>query len=58
MSACSPYANISNSDSEQKEIIDSGKYYRIYKLNTNQTGYDIYNADGAIVLSEKNRPTS
>lgn len=53
MSACSPYANISNSDSEQKEIIDSGKYYRIYKLNTNQTGYDIYNADGAIVLSEK-----
>ena len=35
------------------EIIDSGTYYRIYKENSNQVCYDIYNFDGEIVLSEK-----
>lgn len=53
ISACSPYNNISNSEPKQMEIIDSGTYYRIYKENSNQVCYDIYNFDGEIVLSEK-----
>ena len=45
MSACSPYNNT--------EVIDSGKYYRIYKGNINQVCYEIYNSEGKTVLSEK-----
>lgn len=47
------YENISNNKSEQMEVLDSGKYYRIYKGSTNQIRYDIYNYGGEIVLSEE-----
>lgn len=53
MSACSPYKNALNNESEQTEIIDFGTYYCIYKGNINQVCYDIYNLEGEIVLSEK-----
>lgn len=53
ISACSPYNNISNSEPKQMEIIDSGKYYRIYRGSINQVCYDIYNSEGEVVLSEK-----
>lgn len=52
MSACSPYKTTVDSKSEHREIIDSGKYYSIYKGNITQVCYDIYNAKGEIVLSE------
>lgn len=39
--------------SEDKEIIDSDKYYCLYRLNTNEVFYNIYNASGEVVLSEK-----
>ena len=48
LTACSPYSNL-----KQTQIIDSGKYYRIYKENDNQVRYEIYNPDGKIALSEK-----
>lgn len=38
--------------SENYNVIDSGKYYRIYKGNVTQVYYDIYNSDGQVVLSE------
>lgn len=38
--------------SENKTIIDSGKYYRIYKTNITEVSYDIYNSKGEVVLSE------
>lgn len=37
---------------ENKEIIDSGKYYRIYKKDTTRIYYEIYNSNGEIVGSE------
>lgn len=55
MSACSPYKDTINSslhESEYNEIIDSGKYYRIYKGNATQVCYNIYDSNGKIVLSE------
>lgn len=52
MFACSPYKSIINSESEHREIVDSGEYYRIYKENINQVCYDIYDSKGKIVLSE------
>ena len=48
LTACSPYSNL-----KQTQIIDSGKYYRIYKENYNQVRYEIYNPEGKIALSEK-----
>lgn len=48
LTACSPYSNLT-----QMQIIDSGKYYRIYKENDNQVRYEIYNPEGKIALSEK-----
>lgn len=48
LTACSPYSNL-----KQTQIIDSGKYYRIYKENNNQVRYEIYNPEGKIALSEK-----
>lgn len=48
LTACSPYSNL-----KQTQIIDSGKYYRIYKENDNQVRYEIYNPEGKIALSEK-----
>lgn len=48
LTACSPYSNF-----KQTQIIDSGKYYRIYKENDNQVRYEIYNPDGKIALSKK-----
>lgn len=53
ISACSPYKNTLNNETEQIEIVDSGTYYCIYKENINQVCYDIYNLEGKIVLSEK-----
>lgn len=38
--------------SSNKEIVASGKYYRIYKDSKTQVYYDIYNLNGEIVLSE------
>lgn len=43
----------STDQSEYKEIIDSHKYYCIYRLNTNEVFYNIYNSSGEVVLSEK-----
>ncbi len=58
-SACSFDKSDVNTESELIEIIDSGMYYRVYKESINQFRYDIYNADGEIVLSEKtDRPFS
>ena len=51
--ACAPYENAINKESEHMEVIDSGKYYRIYKGNVNQVCYNIYNDEGELVLSEK-----
>ena len=48
LTACSPYSNL-----KQTQIIDSGKYYRIYKENDNQVHYEIYNPEGKIALSKK-----
>lgn len=48
LTACSPYSNL-----KQTQIIDSGKYYRIYKENDNQVRYEIYNPEGKIALSKK-----
>lgn len=48
LTACSPYSNL-----KRTQIIDSGKYYRIYKENDNQVRYEIYNPEGKIALSEK-----
>lgn len=48
LTACSPYSNF-----KQTQIIDSGKYYRIYKENDNQVRYEIYNPEGKIALSKK-----
>lgn len=48
LTACSPYSNL-----KQTQIIDSGKYYRIYKENGNQVRYEIYNPEGKIALSKK-----
>lgn len=52
-SACSPNKNAVNSELKQIEIIDFGKYYRIYKTNNDQVCYDIYDLNGVVVLSEK-----
>jgi len=60
MSACSPYDradNISAGKTDYDEIIDSGKYYCIYKGNSTQVYYNIYDKNGALVLSKQtNRP--
>lgn len=48
LTACSPYSNLT-----QMQIIDFGKYYRIYKENDNQVRYEIYGLDGKIALSGK-----
>lgn len=50
---CTPNENAVNNESEQIEMIDSGKYYRIYKGNINQVCYEIYNTEGELVLSDK-----
>jgi len=36
---------------ENRTVIDSGKYYRIYKSNITEVDYDIYNSKGEVVLS-------
>lgn len=41
--ACSP---------QKQEIVDSGKYYRIYKHNITEVSYEIYDSVGNIVMSE------
>ena len=51
MSACSPYKEI-NQD-KRLEILDSGKYYCIYKENITKVLYVIYNSNGEVVLSEE-----
>lgn len=38
--------------SENKAVIDSGKYYRIYKTNITEVNYDIYNSKGEVILSQ------
>jgi len=51
MSACSPYDradNISAGKTDYDEIIDSGKYYCIYKGNSTQVYYNIYDKNGVI----------
>lgn len=62
ISACSPYKDVVESSEketimdrfEDREIIDSGKYYRIYsyKKSITKVYYNIYNSKGEIVLSE------
>lgn len=53
LSACSTYNNAVNSEPEQAEIIDSGKYFCIYKTNITQVRYFIYDINGEVVLSEE-----
>ena len=50
---CTPNENALNNESEQMKMVDSGKYYRIYKGNINQVCYEIYNTEGELVLSDK-----
>lgn len=50
ISACLQYEGIK---SKQMEIIDSGKYYCIYKSNSTQVSYNIYDIGGKVILSEK-----
>lgn len=56
LTACSLQPSINNSivtnPSENYKIIDSCEYYRIYKINTTQVYYEIYNSNGDIALSE------
>lgn len=55
VSACSPYG-IDNRQAH-KEIVDSDKYYCIYKDDEGTVGFELYNMYGDVVLSEKtNRP--
>lgn len=59
ISACSLNKNVFNSESEYMDIIDSGKYYRIYKMDITNVCYNIYDSNGKIVLSEiTDRPLS
>lgn len=44
--------SIITNPSENYKIMDSGAYYRIYKINTTQVCYEIYNSNADIVLSE------
>lgn len=53
VAVCSGCSGLSNGKSNQMEIINSEKYYRIYKESFNQICYEIYNSAGEIVLSEK-----
>lgn len=55
MFACSLHQDAVNSpmyESGYNEIVDSGKHYRIYKGNITQVMYNIYDANGKIVLSD------
>lgn len=60
MSACcsgndaigSSLSEIKMHQSVKREIVDSGKYYCIYKSDTSSFDYVIYNADGKVALSE------
>lgn len=56
MSACSPYTcaeDTSVHQTEYDEIIDSGKYYCVYKGSITRVYYNIYDKNGNIALSEE-----
>lgn len=54
---CILLCNFTACSSQKQEIVDSGKYYRIYKHNITEVSYEIYDSAGNIVLSETtNRP--
>ena len=53
VSSCSQYNDTVNSNLGEKEIIDSGKYYRVYKSNITQVCYEIYDTNGKIASSEE-----
>ena len=41
-----------------EKVIESGKYYCIYEENNTKVRYCIYDSEGKVVLSEKNRQTT
>ncbi len=47
MSACSPKQNTA----AKSNILDSGKYYRVYKTGCAEVGYEIFDKNGKTVLS-------
>lgn len=53
LSACTPRKEAIAPASTNATVIDSGEYYRIYKENSTCVRYDIYDANGEIVLSEE-----
>lgn len=44
--------NTTPSDMASTKILDSNTYYKVFKTNDGQLGYDIYNLSGEVVLSE------
>ena len=53
LSSCSLNKDTATREFDGREIIDFGKYYRIYKGDVTQVCYDIYDSEGKIVLSEE-----
>ena len=51
VSSCLQYNDIADNDLEEKVILDSGKYDRIYKMNITQIKYEIYDTTGTGVRS-------
>lgn len=54
LSACSTQAPSGESEPASQNVLDSGKYYSVYRgEEAAQVCYDIYNASGKTVLSDK-----
>ena len=52
ISGCASRKVVDMDKDEQREIVDSGKYYCIYQEYITRVSYEIYDSQGKVVLSE------